>query len=543
MFVPIARGLSLIALALLAFAAWVHVAILDPTNVGWLLRGQDIGQSALGLAAYLRVGAWPSTHQAMLAAPDGTTLLFTDSNPLLGLLLRPFASWLPAQIQLIGLWLLACLMLHVLFAWLLVRRTAPDFLSAWLGTALLTMLPTFFNRIGHVNLCAHWLILWALWIFIDPRRARSPLSWACVLGVAALVHVYLLLMVAVIWGSAILAALSTRERASWRQLAGHALVLVMIVGLMALNGGFGGPFESTGSYGAFPMAIDALVNPANPSYTAFLPSTAETNGRGFEGFQYLGAGLLALIAAALAIFVVGRAPVIGQSTARRLLWLAPGFAVLTLLAMSTHITFQGDVIARIPLDQRVIDWLDPIRASGRLFWPIAYAMVFAAILVVHRLSTRQAALLLAAALALQLIDIAPMLAAIRSVTEGAQDRAVYRRTPDVRWDTLVGQAAQIDFRPTSHVQDLQLLQELSWRAMRACRSTNRTYVARESRRSRARLALESTMLAAGRVDPTHLYILSEGALLHPALRPRVQRLDGVAFLPATRPGKPISGCR
>ncbi|OYX37488.1 MULTISPECIES: DUF6311 domain-containing protein [unclassified Sphingomonas] len=543
MFAPIARGLSLIALALLAFAAWVHVAILDPTNVGWLLRGQDIGQSALGLAAYLRVGAWPSTHQAMLGAPDGATLLFTDSNPLLGLLLRPFAAWLPPGIQLIGLWLLACLMLHVLFAWLLVRRTAPDFLSAWLGTALLTMLPTLFNRIGHVNLCAHWLILWALWIFIDPRRARSPLWWAAVLGVAALVHVYLLLMVAVIWGSAILAALAMREGAGWRQLAGHALVLVMIVGLMALNGGFGGPFESTGSYGAFPMAIDALVNPANPSYTALLPSTPETNGRGFEGFQYLGAGLLALVTAAIAILGVYRTPVIGQSTLRRLLWLGPGFVALTLLAMSTHITFQGQVIARIPLDQRMIDGLDPIRASGRLFWPIAYAMVFAAILVVHRLGTRRAALLLAAALALQVMDIAPMLAASRSVTEGAQDRTVYRRTPDSRWDALVAQAAQIDFHPTSHVQDLQLLQELSWRAMHACRSTNRTYVARESRRSRARLASESTMLAAGKVEPTHLYILSERAIVHPALQPRIRRLDGVAILPATRSGKPINGCR
>ena len=55
-------------------------------------------------------------------------------------------------------------------------------------------MPVLLNRYGHASLCAQWLILWALWVFVDPRRARaSRWWWPAVLGVAAMVHSYLLL--------------------------------------------------------------------------------------------------------------------------------------------------------------------------------------------------------------------------------------------------------------------------------------------------------------------------------------------------------------
>ncbi|OYY69222.1 DUF6311 domain-containing protein [Sphingomonas sp. 28-63-12] len=537
------RSCSLIAIALLAFAAWVHLAILDPTNVGWLLRGQDVGQNALGLAAYLRVGNWPGTHQAMLSAPEGTNLLFTDSNPLLGLVLWPFARWMPPGIQVIGLWLLGCLMLQVLFAWLLVRRAAPDFLATWLGTALLTVVPILFDRIGHSNLCAHWLILWALWLFVDSYRARSPWWWAAVLGVAALVHPYLLVMVAAIWASALLATLIERPREIVGVVFGHGLVVALVVGLMAANGVFAGWFESTGSFGAFPMAIDALVNPANPSYTALMPSTPEDHGRAFEGFQYLGAGLLCLLAAAGLILLLVRAPLFDQARLARFCWLIPAGIMLTALALSDHLMFRGALVMHLPLGEQWVDRLDPLRASGRLLWPVAYSLGLIAILAAYRLHPGRARLLLAAALALQLIDIAPMLAAVRTITASAEDRRIFVRTPDPRWPSIVAKASAIEFHPPNSIRDMALLEEISWRAMLGCRATRFSYTARKSAVTRARLADDARRLAAGMIDPRHLYILLDPAVVPPALRSRIERIDGIAFLPASMPGQPIAGCR
>ena len=184
-----ALPLSIVLLGAIAFLAWMHPAVLWPTNVGWLLAGEDRGQSMLGLAAYLRAGGpWPGTHEPLLVAPEGMTLLFTDSIPLLGLLLKPFAPWLPVGGQYVGLWYLSCCLLQAAFAAALVRRRAPDALATWCGAALLVLMPALFNRFGHASLCAQWLLLWALWVFVEPRRARSGWWWAAVLGLAALVH-------------------------------------------------------------------------------------------------------------------------------------------------------------------------------------------------------------------------------------------------------------------------------------------------------------------------------------------------------------------
>lgn len=533
----------MLSIAVLAFAAWVHVAIIDPTNAGWLLLGQDIGQNALGLAAYLRAGAWPGTHQAMLSAPEGVSLLFTDSNPLLGLMLWPLARWMPPGLQFVGPWLFACLLLHVLFAWLLVRRAADNFLTAWLGTALLTLLPTLFNRLNHSNLCAHWLILWALWIFVEPRRARSPWWWGAVLGVAALVHPYLLVMVAAIWGSALLAALFERSAAVIRLGLGHAAVAALVIGLTALNGVFGGQFESTGTFGAFPMAIDALFNPANPSYSALLPSTPEDRGRGFEGLQYLGAGLLFLLVTAVPIAITCRAPLFDSARLGRFAWLVPAFVVLTAIALGHHITYRGETIAVVPLTDHIIDLLDPIRAGGRMFWPVAYTLVLMGITVACRLQNGRAALILACAVALQIIDIAPMFAALRTLTATAQDRTTFRRTVDPRWPAIIAGASTVEFHPPEVTRDLQLMEEISWRVVLGCRTTQFTYASRMSAVTRARLAQQGAALREGRIDPTHLYIFFDPSVVPPSLRSRTRRIDGITFIPPAGRGRALAGCR
>uniref|UniRef100_UPI001C2D4767 DUF6311 domain-containing protein n=1 Tax=Sphingomonas bacterium TaxID=1895847 RepID=UPI001C2D4767 len=155
--------LSILALGVLGFLAWMHPAMLWPGNVGWLLTGDDRGQGAIGLAAYLRAGT--GLREPLLNAPEGTALLFTDSIPLLGPLLKPFA---PVGTQWVGAWYLASMLLQAGFAAALTRRWAPDALAAWTAAALLVLMPALLNRYGHPSLCAQWLILWALWIFGAP---------------------------------------------------------------------------------------------------------------------------------------------------------------------------------------------------------------------------------------------------------------------------------------------------------------------------------------------------------------------------------------
>jgi hypothetical protein len=89
------------------------VDALDPTNVGWVLRGGDAETHMLGWLAFRRepwqfpVGAFSSYLH-----PVGGTVALTDSMPWLAILFKTVSAWLPTAFQYVGLWLAFCFMLQ-----------------------------------------------------------------------------------------------------------------------------------------------------------------------------------------------------------------------------------------------------------------------------------------------------------------------------------------------------------------------------------------------------------------------------------------------
>ena len=524
----------LAALALAMFATFFHWQILDLSNVGWLLRGSDNGENALGLHAWLHDPAPGLLRTSLLNAPEGTALLFTDSNPFFSALVFPFRGLLPADAQVIGWWLLLCMFLQLLFAWLLLRRHAPNELALWCGVLLLAALPTLFNRIIHVNLMAHWLILWALLRFLDPRSSGSNKGWAVLIAITAYIHSYLLVMVGAIWASAMLEQL-WNARANWRTaaprlLAECAAILLMVV-VIAWSLGVFEPHWPSGNYGAFAMPLDALWNPAVDTYSTFLPAIEQRPGRAFEGFQYLGLGLLILLP--LAAILARRLPrpaAEAPDRLARLKRLVPGPIVLTLLAISTYPDFAGQPLPRFALPYRVAIALDAVRASGRLFWPAAYVLVFVGIRILFRLEPRRAGLVLAALAVVQTADLAPMARSIRAYTGEARGAPLYVRTRSPEWDQLVAQARDIAFIPGDVTKGLGVFQEVAWRAAKAKVPVRAVYAARSSLASSARQVEETQAFRGGQIVPGRLYILIDGEPIPPPLMTRVRLLDGITIL-------------
>jgi len=524
---------SLLLLALATFGAWMHWAILDPRNIGWLLDGNDRGQNSLGLIAYLRSRPpWPSLHDPLLMAPEGLSVALTDSNPLLAALLRPFVGWLlPDGWQYAGLWLLVCVCLQVAFAWMLVRPFASDRGAALLGTGLLAATPVLFVRYGHINLCAQWLILWALWVYLDDGRCRSAWRWAAVIGVAALVHPYLLVMVAAIWASGVLRLFVAASSRRLPLAATALLPAVVLLAVPALLGFFDEPLQSTGSYGAFGMAADGLWNPGDPIYSRLLPAAAPNASQAFEGFNYMGAGLIALVVLVIVVHLVRNSEARGKTPSLQpLLWLLPAFAVLAAIASGGRLVWQGQVIAGAALPESWTAALDPLRASGRMFWPALYTIVFAA--VAHACRLRGGRVLLLLVTVIQIADFAPTMAAIRAQTARADNGPVFARSRDPRWSLMVARASAIEFYPAKPYREMALVEELAWRAISACRPVPLRwfYASRVPRSLDMRLRADRLRFEAGQLDPTRLYVLLNAAAPR-AVAARTVVLDGITVVP------------
>lgn len=532
---PLARRLLFwvlpwLALSFIIFANWLYLAVLDPTRVGWLLDGNDHGQGAIGLAAYLRAPpAWPSLHSSMLMAPQGLSVALTDSNPLLALLLRPFAAILPIGLQYFGLWLFACILLHTAFAAALVRRYAPNPVATWIGAALMTLMPVLLARFGHVNLCAQWLILLALWIFIDAKRSRQPGWWVAVIVTAALIHPYLLVMVAAIWASAVLRQLvqAPDNKARVALISDVAMVVAPLLIIPQLLGLVGDPVVATGSYGGFPMALDALWNPNEHVYSALLPAKSLDHSQGLEGMNYLGVGLLALALVALVWRLRHRATDPEAQSLRRLVWLVPAFTAITIIALMPHLIWRGQIIATLPMPDLMPKLLDPIRAAGRMFWPVDYVIALVAIALACRM--RFGTLLLGAALVIQIVDLAPLFAFAHASSVAAADPRPYRRTLDPRWDALIARADMIEFEPPHPYTNLALLEEVTWRAVVAGRPVRYFYASREPVLVKHRLEADSFAFATGQIDPHRLYVLLDG-WAPPSLAGRITKIDGVSII-------------
>lgn len=492
----------LLVLPVAFFLSFFHWQIINPANVGWLLRGTDNGENALGAHAYWHdPAAGASLRTTLLNAPDGVPILFTDSNPLVTLAAKPFAGLFPVDMQLVGPFILVNLLLQAFFAWGLLRRHAPGPLALWAGVALLAFPPTLANRFMHANLMAHWTILAALWLFLDTRRSTQLRWWAPLIAVTAMIHSYLLVMVGAVWASAILAQLVAGPARDRRSAIGHAVAVLAMVAVIARWLGIDAPM-STASFGRFAMPLDALWNPGIARFSTLLPAVRDNGGVWFEGFQYLGAGGLMLVGAAL---VIGwRLPVrAGEGdVARRLAFLIPALLTLAVLAMW-----------HLPLPATVMAALDSVRASGRLFWPVGYVLVMTAVLAMFRLSADRAGLALVAIIAVQTIDLANMAATVRSQTADAARDALYVRTTDPRWDALVRQSRSVAFMSGDIAFDLGVFQEVAWRAATAHRPVTGVYAARATPATLRRLDAEKAAFERGELVPGRLYIVMAGQRL------------------------------
>jgi hypothetical protein len=127
-------------------------------------------------------------------------------------------------------------------------------------------------------------------------------------------------------------------------------------------------------------------------------------GAEYEGFNYLGLGVLAMLP--IAAFACWRAR--RQSTARRYVPLAAVALLLWAIALSNQIAWGDRILFTIPVPSVILELAAMVRASARLVWVGYYALVLAvSVIVVRNFPARTATAIRALGLALQIADLSP----------------------------------------------------------------------------------------------------------------------------------------
>ncbi|MGI6246016.1 MAG: DUF6311 domain-containing protein [Pseudochelatococcus sp.] len=425
-------GLVLSALFGFAFAFYLTPEGYIAGTAGyWQNQIEDIAQYQSGFTAYLHAPwGWPLLSIPSLDWPHGTVVTFVDAIPVMALTLKAAALVVPVPENPFGYWLLFCYMMQGVAAWFAISQIRPGNWAA-LGLAVFfcVLMPSLAARMGHLALQAHFLLIFALGLYFRSMRRERALivGWSLLLAASFYIHLYLAAMVAAVLLACALDLFRRTRRGA--TLAAHAIpIAVLLLTFPPMLGTSLGNAVQNDGFGYYSMNLLApLINLP----TDWLGTTGQ-----YEGYNYLGPGLIALIAVALF-----SRPAASESRPLFGRYLILALLACFLYALSNKIYAGTLKVASWPQPAFLVPIFGTFRSSGRMFWIVSYALVFFA--VARTTAAVQARTLLgfAVVVALQAAVLNPDFAGVREAL---------RRPPFTPADPVAWRAA-LDGVKTMHV--------------------------------------------------------------------------------------------
>jgi len=327
-------------------------------------------------AFYFAQDAWRfPLFQVDKFGPNGTDIVFTDSIPVAALLLKLANIVRPVLFNYFGLWVALCFVLNpAFFCWLLYELNIRDWRWLAAGAVLASCVPALLFRHGHASLCSHFLLLWALVLYFRSLRvgfshALTALWFGLVLF-SLLVIPYLFAMVLVIF-MATIAQVIFENRLSLihcAAVAGGMMALILVAmlacGHLTLGGGlppsaWGFGFSSMNLLSPFSPWLSAfsptgrLAHTLWPALSDLFPDGGKVDATGFqyEGYNYLGAGVLVLLAVHIFASLGQILDVLRQYWA-----LSAAFGILIVVSLSNRVFLGHDLLFEYHFGPMTISW-------------------------------------------------------------------------------------------------------------------------------------------------------------------------------------------
>lgn len=380
-------------LCALVFISIYGVYVLIPQYTDWLMAGGDLSQHYLGWVAY-RNSDWhfPIGMVDGLAYPYETSIIFTDSIPLVALFFKILSPILPDSFQYFGLWGICTFMLQGLMAAKILSKYTDNKMALVVCALLFVYTPIMIYRMYyHTALAGHWILLLALQTVFSSESFSEDKHFYSRAGLLGLltgsVHIYFILMNGIVLLGACLLDMMQNKRVKRSIIALIVYILTAAV-MVAFFGGFdSGMMPHNGGLGRYSFNLNGLYNPQGwSSMFDALPVYTEVQ---MEGFAYLGAGFLFLLLM-IPVLIFCKFPKNELAVCRNKIFaLLVIILISAIVAISPVITFGENVIWEIPLPESVFKLWSVFRASGRVIWTPVYIIMLCSCIFLCRLLNKK----------------------------------------------------------------------------------------------------------------------------------------------------------
>ena len=403
------------AFGVAAFFLVLGPLVLNPSNIGWLAGGFDPTQHYLGWA-FFHQGPWtfPLGLNPNFGLDISSSIVYSDSIPIFAIIFKFWTHYIAGPIQYFGIWMLVCFVAQAITAWLIMGLITGDRLLRLIASIYFLFAPILLWRFVVTNsLAAQFLILVGLYLVLRQKQNYSSLAWIILLSLAASIHFYLLAMVSSLWIVSLMKVDSHESvlrvfKSRFLSFIFTLIVLVFVfwqVGYFAVSGGS----AASGSYGIGHLNLIGLFD--SNGYSYLLPDLRETPASynsfdralsHFEGFSYLGLGLIMCLG--FALWGLRYRKVSLKNLVLRYRFLVLMLGLLTLFAISNNIGI-GPWNITFPLPESVRSVASILRASARMFWPVYYALILLIFYIIIKSYSRKVAIaILSVGLLIQIAD-------------------------------------------------------------------------------------------------------------------------------------------
>ena len=392
----IASGIAVIIIFHFAYG----LEVIKPGNISWLMTiHHDWGAHYLGWYFYINE-PWhfPLGEIHKLFYPIGTNVGMTDSIPLLAIFFKLFAAFLPEDFQYIGMWLFSCHLLAAYFTIRLFKLFKVNQVITFIAVLFITANPVLIYRGMHPAICSHWLLIASIYLyFLNPHQIkphRILLYQFILLILSAMINPYMTFMVlGFTFFTPLRLSFFDKVLAKKNFFIYNAVSILAVlfcwyvVGMISFKKGE--DLDVSGAYGLLSLNLNSLFN--SFGFSTFLPQLKQVSLFQYEGFMYLGLGIIFLLIILLFynifIFITKKRNFL-QSIfppyKANLIPLIILVIILTLFSVTHIVSLNDKVLFKIPIPDQLLKIGEILRASARFFWTPYYLIVLFCIIAIAK---------------------------------------------------------------------------------------------------------------------------------------------------------------
>jgi len=307
----------------------------------------------------------------------GSSIVFSDSIPILSLFFKSLKSFIPKNFQYISFWYFICFYLQLFLSFKILKKFTNSISYSFIGSLFFLIAPIFIYRINIASAAAgQWILLLSLYLALTYKIDKSKLPWILLIVLSSLINFYFTVMIFTIYSLLRIFNLKFEKEIFFKFIKDFFIITILLLLAFYLIGYFEVRMVDALAlgFGRDKLNLLSIFDSFNSNYniywSLFLPDIQLSSFEEGEGFNYFGLGQIIMSLLALVLFLnknykINLLSVRSNKEIKTFILVS---IIMTIWALSNKISFGPYTLIEIPLNKYVYGVLSIIRPTGRLFW-------------------------------------------------------------------------------------------------------------------------------------------------------------------------------